>query len=72
VRRRVRGQLHILWADLIEMSPEGLGKHWDAHDVPEAWPELQRRLLAVVENGIAELAQPTEARPGPLPPTRPQ
>ncbi len=71
VRRRLRGPLHILWADLIEMSPEGLGKHWGAQDVPGAWPELQRHLLAAVENAIAALAQPPEAHPGPPPPTMP-
>jgi hypothetical protein len=71
VRRRVRGPLHILWADLIEMSPEGLRQHWGAQDVPEAWPQLQRQLLTAVENAIAALAQPSEARPGPPPPTGP-
>ena len=68
VRRRLRGPLHILWADLIEMSPEGLAKHWGAGDVPAAWPELQRLLLAAVENAIAAAA---EAHPGPPPPTGP-
>ena len=33
---------------------------WGAQDVPAAWPEQQRHLLAAVENTIAALA---EARP---------
>ncbi len=54
-RRAVRGALHILWADLIDMSPENLGKHWGVDDIPDDWPLLHRQLLAAVEEAIAQL-----------------
>jgi hypothetical protein len=54
-RRAVRGALHILWADLIDMSPENLRKHWGVVDIPDHWPELHRQLLAAVEGAIAQL-----------------
>jgi hypothetical protein len=68
VRRRLLAPLHMLWADLIDMSAEQLRKHYGAHDVPGPWPELQRELLTAVENAIAELGD----RPGPPPPTGPR
>lgn len=54
-RRALLGTLHILWADLIDASPEKLRKHWGLDDIPEHWPELHRRLLAAVEGAIAQL-----------------
>lgn len=54
-RRALRGVLHILWADLIDMSPENLRKHWGVEDIPDHWPELHLRLLAAVEGAIAQL-----------------
>ena len=65
VRRRLLAPLHMLWADLIDMSAEQLRKHYGALDVPGPWPELQREILTAVENAIAELGD----RPGPPPPT---
>lgn len=67
VRQRVWGPLHILWADLVEMSPERLRKQWGADDVPEAWPGLQRQLLAAVEHAIAALGRQPEPRAVPPP-----
>ncbi len=54
-RRALRGALHILWADLIDMSPEKLRKHWGLYDIPDDWPQLHRQLLAAVEEAIAQL-----------------
>lgn len=59
VRSRVRGPLHILWADLVELSPEGLRKHWGVRDVPEGWPRLHHDLMAAVEGAIARLGETT-------------
>jgi hypothetical protein len=67
VRQRVRGPLHILWADLVDMSPEQLRRQWGAHDVPEAWPGLHRQLLAAVEHAIAALGQHHEPAAAPPP-----
>jgi len=61
VRSRVRGPLHILWADLVELSPEGLRKYWGVRDVPPGWPKLHRDLMAAVESAIAQLGE------GPVP-----
>ena len=55
VRSRVRGPLHILWADLVELSPEELRKRWGVRDVPHGWPRLHRDLVAAVEGAIAQL-----------------
>lgn len=54
-RKALRGALQILWADLIDMSPENLRKHWGLDDIPDQWPELHRRLVAAVEGAIAQL-----------------
>jgi hypothetical protein len=54
-RRALRGGLHILWADLIDMSAENLRKHWGFGDVPNRWPELHRELVSAVERAIAQL-----------------
>jgi hypothetical protein len=54
-RRALRGALHILWADLVDMSPGNLRKHWGVHDIPEHWPELHIELLAAVEEAISQL-----------------
>jgi len=53
-RRALLGALHIIWADLIDMSPHNLRKHWAVHDVPEPWAELHSQLLAAVETAIAK------------------
>jgi hypothetical protein len=54
-RRALRGALHILWADLIDMSPEKLRNHWGLADIPDEWPQLHQQLLAAVEEAIAQL-----------------
>jgi hypothetical protein len=54
-RRAVQGALHIIWADLIDMSPDRLRKHWAARDIPEAWAELHGQLLVAVEAAIARV-----------------
>ena len=54
-RRALRGTLNIVWADLIDMSPENLRKHWGVDDIPEEWPELHSQLLSAVEGAIAQL-----------------
>ena len=54
-RRRVRGSLHVLWEDVVEMSPDRLRKQFGLRDLPEAWPDLQRKLLAAVELAIRDL-----------------
>ena len=59
VRSRVRGPLHILWADLVELSPEGLRKHWGVREVPQGWPRLHRDLMEAVEGAIARLGEGT-------------
>ena len=69
MRQRTRGPLYLLWADLVDMAPDRLEKHWGAHDVPEAWPELRRQLLAAVEEAIAVLGPAPAPASGPLPPT---
>ena len=53
-----RGVLSIVWADLIELDPERLKRAHGAHDLPEAWPAAQRRLIAAVEEALAELNRP--------------
>jgi len=63
VRSRVRGPLHILWADLVELSPEGLRKRWGVREVPQAWPRLHRDLMAAVEGAIAQLGDGPTAGP---------
>jgi hypothetical protein len=54
-RRALRGMLYNLWANLIDMSPENLGKHWGAHDIPESWAPLHAQLVAAVEGAIAQV-----------------
>jgi hypothetical protein len=57
MRSRIRGCLYILWADLVEVSPEGLRKHWGVRDIPPGWQELQSMLLVAVEGAIAQLGR---------------
>ena len=54
-RKALRGTVNILWADLIDMSPENLYKYWGVDDIPDDWRELHRQLLAAVETAIAQL-----------------
>jgi hypothetical protein len=54
-RRALRGTLHILWADLVDTSPENLRKYWGLDDIPDHWPELHSQLFAAVERAIAQL-----------------
>jgi hypothetical protein len=54
-RRALRGTLNILWADLIDMSPENLHKYWGVEDIPDYWHELHCQLLSAVERAIAQL-----------------
>jgi hypothetical protein len=58
-RRATRGALHIIWADLIDMSPDNLRKRWGVDDIPDGWPELHRQLLLAVEQAIAQLWPPS-------------
>jgi len=55
LRQHARAVLYVAWANLSEMSPERLRRQWSADDVPEAWAELQHRLLIAVETAITEL-----------------
>jgi hypothetical protein len=54
-RRALRAMLHILWANLIDMSPENLRRHWGVKDVPPSWPTLHAQLVAAAEGAIAQL-----------------
>ncbi|HTV12031.1 MAG TPA: hypothetical protein VME20_09225 [Acidimicrobiales bacterium] len=54
-RQRLRGPLQILWADLVEMSPESLRKQWGAQEIPEIWPQLHQHLLLAIERAIGDL-----------------
>jgi hypothetical protein len=54
-RRALRGTLNIVWADLIDLSPENLSKYWGVVDIPEQWPELHSQLLSAVEGAIVQL-----------------
>ncbi|HTT89979.1 MAG TPA: hypothetical protein VMF65_10540 [Acidimicrobiales bacterium] len=54
-RRALRATLNILWADLVDTSPENLHKYWGVVDIPDHWPRLHSQLLAAVETAIAEL-----------------
>lgn len=60
VRRRMHGALNILWADLVDMSPQRLRSQWGAKDVPEEWAELHQRLLATVEAALVALGDHPE------------
>jgi hypothetical protein len=54
-RRALRGTLHILWADLIDLSPEKLRRQWGLDDIPCDWAQSHRQLLAAVEEAITLL-----------------
>ncbi len=48
-RATLNGELSVLWADVIETEPSRLQRQWGHRDVPDAWSETQRRLLAAVD-----------------------
>lgn len=61
-RRAVSATLGNLWSDLVEIEPRRLARAWAAHDLPDAWEGLHRRLLAAVDSARAAVDGTPERR----------
>lgn len=51
----LNGELSVLWADVVEIEPSRLQRHWGHRDIPDAWPEAHRRLLEAVDEAQRRL-----------------